>query len=146
MATFLISLLGAFGVVIIIILLGLVLAQIFINRANKIQAHTNIIFDQPQSLIIDIDELPEAQQEPGITVISNDVIEGISYRHHHLTKKTLSVIDQDVQINHKNDKKTTIEQIYAEKDLTIPTRTDSGAISSDISIINPLTNKITLEY
>ncbi|CAF1500856.1 unnamed protein product [Rotaria sp. Silwood1] len=146
MATFLISLLAAFIVVIIIILFGLVLAQILIKRADQTQAHTNIIFDQPQSIIIDIDELPEAQQESGITVISNDVIEGISHRHHHLTKKTLSVINQDALINHMNDKKTTIERIHVDDGLAISTKNDSGAISSETSIVNPLTDKITLKY
>ncbi|CAF0803558.1 unnamed protein product [Rotaria sordida] len=130
----------------IIILLGLFLSQIFIKRADQTQTQTNIIFEQPQGIIIDIDELSEVQQGPGITVISNDVIEGISHRHYHLTKKTVSVIDQDAQINHMNNKKTTIKQIHANSNLTIATKTGSDAISSDTSIVDPLTDKITLEY
>ena len=44
------------------------------------------------------------------------------------------------------NKKTTIKQIHADNNLAIPTKTGSSATSSDTSIVNPLTDKITLEY
>jgi hypothetical protein len=144
MATFLISILAALGVVIIITLVGLILAQVLINRADKTQ--TNIITEQSQCVVIDIDDLPEVQQEPGITVISNDVIESTSHRHHHLKKKTISVIDQDALNNQINNKNTTMEQTQANKDLLTPSQTYNDVVSSNTSIINPLTDKITLEY
>jgi hypothetical protein len=139
MTTFLISTLAALGVVMIITVLGLILAQIFINRTDKAQVRTDILSEQLQGVVVDIDELPEAQQDAGITVISNDVIEGTPHRHHHLKKKTVSVIDQDAQIDYIYKKNTPTKQIQ-------PTKTDSDVISSNTSIINPLTDKITLEY
>jgi hypothetical protein len=139
MTTFLISTLAALGVVMIITVLGLILAQIFINRTDKAQVRADILSEQLQGVVVDIDELPEAQQEAGITVISNDVIEGTSHRHHHLKKKTVSVIDQDAQIDYIYKKNIPTKQIQ-------PTKTDSDLISSNTSIINPLTDKITLEY
>ena len=135
MATFLISILAALGVVIIITVVGLILAQILINRADKTQTQSNIVSEQSQCVVVDIDDLPEVQQEAGITVISNDVIESTSHRHQHLKKKTISVIDQDALNNQ------TMEQTQANKDLSIP-----SVVSSNTSIINPLTDKITLEY
>jgi hypothetical protein len=144
MATFLISILAALGVVMIITVLGLILTQILINRADKAQTQTNILSEQSQGIAVDIDDSPETQHEPGIAIISNDIIEGTPHRHHHLMKKTVSVIDQDVQINHVDNKNTTTGQIHVYKGLTIPTKTDSSAIST--SIVNPLTDKITLEY
>jgi len=139
MTTFLISTLAALGVVMIITVLGLILAQIFISRTDKAQVRTDILSEQLQGVVVDIDELPEAQQDAGITVISNDVIEGTPHRHHHLKKKTVSVIDQDAQIDYISKKNTPMKQIQ-------PTKTDSDVISSNTSIINPLTDKITLEY
>jgi len=137
MATFLISILAALGVVMIITVLGLILTQILINRADRAQTQTNILSEQSQGVFVHIDDLPETQQEPGIAIISNDIIKGTSHRHHHLTKKTVSVIDQDVQFNH-------VDTTTAYKSLTIPTKTNTSAIST--SIVNPLTDKITLEY
>jgi hypothetical protein len=141
MATFLISILAALGIVIIITVLGLILTQILINKADKAQTRANILSEQPQGAVVDMNDLPEAHREPGITVISNDIIESIPHRHRHLMKKTVSVIDQDAQINHFDNKNTTTD-----KGLTIPTKTDSDVISSNTSIANPLTGKITLEY
>jgi hypothetical protein len=131
MATFLISILAALGVVMIIIVLGLILTQILINRADKVQT---------QDIVVD---LPKVEQEASITVISNDIIEGTPHRHRHLMKKTISVIDQDVQVNTEN---TTTEQIHTYKGLITPTKTDSNMFSSNTSIIDPLTDKITLDY
>lgn len=131
MATFLISILAALGVVMIIIVLGLILTQILINRANKVQT---------QNIVVD---LPKVEQEASITVISNDIIEGTPHRHRHLMKKTISVIDQDVQVNTEN---TTTEQIHTYKGSIIPTKTDNNMFSSNTSIIDPLTDKITLDY
>ena len=141
MATVLISALAALSVVLIIAVLGLILAQIFINRADKAQLHTDIASEQVQGVVIDIDQLPEADQEPGITVISNDVIEGTSHRHQHLKKKTVSVIDQDAQLNH-----SIMGHNHTQNDLTAPLSTDSNTNPSVTSIRNPLTDKITLEY
>ncbi|CAF1296470.1 unnamed protein product [Adineta steineri] len=132
MTHFVISLFAALGVVIIIIVLGLILTQIFITRADIAQTNTNIQSDLLQGIIVDIDQIPETQQEPGITVISNDIIDGIAHHHYHIKKKTVSVIDQNIQINHK--------------DPTRPIKTDNTIISSNISIVNPLIDKITLEY
>jgi hypothetical protein len=146
MATYLISILAALAVVIIIIVFGLILTQLFINRANKAQTCANLIPGQSQGVFVDMDDLPEAKYDPGIAIISNDVIEGTPHRHRHLMKKTVSVIDQDAQIDHTNNKYTITGQIYAYKSLTIPTKTDTNKISSDTSIVNPLTDKITLEY
>lgn len=140
MATFIISILAALGVVMIITVLGLILTQILINRANKAQTLANIRSEQAQGVVVD---LLEAQQEAGVAVISNDIIESTPHRHRHLMKKPVSVINQDAPIDNKN---RTTGQIHAYKGLTIPTKIDSDGISSNTSIVNPLTDKITLEY
>jgi hypothetical protein len=137
MATFLIYILAGLGVAMIITVVGLILAQILINKADTAQTQTNILFEQSQGVVVDIDDLPEARQEPGVTVISNDAIEATSHHHRHLKTKTISVIDQDAQIN------TTMEQTHTINGLTTP---DHKIVSSSTSIIDPLTDKITLEY
>jgi hypothetical protein len=139
MSTFLISILGALGVIMMITILGLILTKIFINRADKAQTRANMISEQPQGVVVDIDDLPEFHQEPGIAVISNDIIE--STPHRSLMKKTATVLHQDTHIDH-----TTTGQIGTYKDLTIPTKTDTNVISLDPNIVDPLTGKITLEY
>ncbi len=144
MSTFLISILGALGVVMMITILGLILTQILINRADKAQTRVNMISEQPQGVVVDIDDLPEFHQEPGIAVISNDIIETTPHRN--LMKKTASVLHQDTHINHTNHKNTTTGQIGTDKDLTIPIKTDTNVISLDPSIVDPLIGKITLEY
>jgi hypothetical protein len=148
MATFLIITLAAMGVVLMIVMLGLLLAQLLINRADKAQTCANIISEQQQEqgIVVDLDELPDAQHQPGMTVISNDVIEGTTHRHHHLNKKTISVIDHYAPSGQTNIKNISRERINTYKNPTIPIKTDSNAISSDISIVNPLTDKITLDY
>ena len=141
MATFLIPVLAALSVVLIIAVLGLILTQMLIKRADKAQLHADIASEQVQGVVVDIDQLPEVDQEPGITVISNDVIEGTSQRPQHLKKKTVSVIDQDAQLNH-----SIMKHNHTGDDLTDPITTDSDTIPSVTSIVNPLTDKITLEY
>ncbi|CAF1122265.1 unnamed protein product [Rotaria magnacalcarata] len=143
---FSIFMLTGFGVITIIVLFGLILAQIFIKRADKTQIHTDIIYEQSQDITIDIDELPAVKQGPDISVTSNDIIEGISHRHNHANKRTAPFIDQDSQIYYINAKKTPSESFFTTKSLTIPIKTNTDRISSDTSLVNPLTNKITLEY
>ncbi|CAF3701172.1 unnamed protein product [Rotaria socialis] len=143
---FSIYMLIGFGVIVIIVLFGLILAQIFIKRADKTQIHKNIAYEQSQDITIAIDELPDVKQGPDISVTSNDVIEGISHRHNHANKKNAPFINQDPQIYYINVKKTPIESFFTTKNLTIPIQTNTDRISSDTSLVNPLTDKITLEY
>ena len=53
------------------------------------QTRANILSEQQQQypIVVDLDELPDDQHQPGMTVISNDVIEGTTHRHYHLNKK-----------------------------------------------------------
>ncbi|UJR30096.1 hypothetical protein I4U23_017637 [Adineta vaga] len=130
MTTFLISILAELGVVIIIIVFGLLLAYRFIKRPEQIKSYTNILFDQSQGIVIDIDVLPVDQQELSITVVSNDVIDRTSHQDQYLKKKPLSISDS----------------MHPHQQLASMNKTESNIILSDTSTINPLVDKITLEY
>jgi competence protein ComGF len=128
MATYLISILAALAVVMIIIVLGLILAKILINRAENIQTETTIPSTQSQGVFVDVDNLPKTEQQSGIVVISNDIMEDTRSRQ--FMKKNVSFTGQDAQIDH-----------ISNKNVTIPTM-----FSSEKSQVTPITNKITLDY
>jgi hypothetical protein len=131
MSTWIVSALAAWGAVVIILAVGLVLAHSFIRRADQAQARTCAPPEQPQEIVIGIEELPEGQQETGMVVISNDVIDGTSHHHHH---------------HHLKKESVSADPIYPDDELSALTTAADEVTHSNTSIINPLTDKITLKY
>ncbi|CAF1211331.1 unnamed protein product [Adineta ricciae] len=122
MTTFLTLTLSILAVITLIVALGLIMAYTFIKRTERGKVSTNVFSSQLSSTVIDVDDLPDTQQKQGITVISNDIIDHSSHRHQHLQRRTISVID------------------------SVPSAIDQSTIVPDMEIVDPLTEKITLEY
>lgn len=97
--------------------------QLYYQRKHQAALRS---FQLPQT-IIDLNNLKDSADRPGITVISNDVIESPDHPHHHQRPKTklaISVINQHVKSDEKID-----------RDLETMNRS-----------VDPLTEKITLDY
>ena len=126
MVAFAILVLAIVGVILMIAILGSFMAVLFVKRPdqNEIRARA----DDEQGVIVDMDALFDGQQQPGLTVMSNDVMEAASPRHPPMNRQILSVVDQ-------------LEQIDVGEN-----RRNSDKIVSEISSLDPLTEKITLDY
>ena len=122
MTTFLTLTLSTLAVIALIAALGLIMAYTFIKRTERGKVSTSVFSNQLSSTVIDVDDLPDTQQEQGITVMSNDITDRSSHRHQHLQRRTLSVID------------------------SVPSAIGQSTIAPDMEIVDPLTEKITLEY
>lgn len=123
MIKFFIVFCGTFVAGMILVLLSVILTKILMKKTEKDQLHAPTKSGQLQSIVFDIDNFMEANEEPSITVASND------------TNK-----------DYTHDEKSIIKQIKLTEKPIEPIKTYNNILLFDSNTIKPLMNKITLEY
>ena len=143
MALNLIFILVALAVVMIIAISGLILTQIFINRAARVQEQANISLEQPSDIFVNMEDLSNIEKQKDVAIISNDVMKDVS--HHPFPKKTSSAPNQTTRVDHM-DNKNMGSLTPTQQRLERSTETRYNSSPSGKNPANSITHKITLSY
>lgn len=127
----------------IIAISGLILTQIFIHRAAKVQEQANISLEQPSDIFVIMEDLSNIEKQKDMAIISNDVMKDVS--HHSFPKKTSSATNQTTRVDHiENKNMGSLTPTQQRLERSIETSTNSS--SSGENPVNSITHKITLSY
>ena len=90
-----------FAIVCFFLSLITLLIQLCLERKYRNEQRKYFLPPQSQQIIIDLNKLQGDSNQPGITVISNDIVESADHHHQRpMNKLTISVINQHVEKIH----------------------------------------------